>query len=146
MMPHVIPSLALALVFALPVSGQPITREPAPADLVRGVTRVRLMFLRDSTPIDFCALPELFGADGDLPRDPRQPPAKYASLRECANASPGSQPYPFVTVLRRTMVGDTVVLHGVTDRRGFAFAEEYHFIPPFGRSVPLYRIGAWVER
>ncbi len=147
-MHQVILLLALVLLFAHPAAGRQSSRALSSADLVRGVTTVRLSFLQDSTPVDFCALPELFGADGVLPREPKQPPARYATSRDCSSAGRESRSLPRVEVLRRTVVGDTVVVHGITDRGWIAFSEEYHFIPPFdgGRSVPQYRIGAFVRR
>jgi hypothetical protein len=154
-MPHLIRSALLVVLVALPASAQRSTRAVTPADIVRGVTALRADFLQDSTPIDFCELPELFGADGTLPRDPRLPPALYTSLRDCANAAPESRPPLRVELLRRSMVGDTVVIHAVTHRGWVRFLEEYRFARPYVPVIgptdasllfPEYRIVAHIQR
>ena len=104
----------LGLVAALPIAAQPNTRDLTAGDIVWGVTTLRRYLLQDSTPIDFCRLPELFGADGVLPQDPRHPRALYPTLRDCSNAAQESRPRLRIEVLGRSVVGDTVVIHAVT--------------------------------
>jgi len=147
-MHQVFRSALLLLLVAPPAVAQRDRTEMSPNEIVREVTDIRLLWLEDSTPVDFCALPELFGQDGVLPRDPKQPRAAYATLRDCASASPESKTPPRVEVMRRSVVGDTVVIHGVTNRGGLSLIEEYRF---FQRGedrhwVPRYRIVAFVER
>jgi hypothetical protein len=154
-MQQVIRCALLVLFAAVPVDAQPNTRDLSSGDIVWGVTTLRRYLLQDSTPIDFCGLPELFGADGVLPRDPTHPFALYATLRDCSNASQESRPRLRVEVLSRSTVGDTVVIHAVAYRRGISFLEEYHFGRPLisilgprdgHHQIPMYRIVAFVER
>jgi len=138
-----------------PAAARPNTRDLTSTDIVWGVTAFRTYFLADSTPIDFCGLPELFGADGVLPQDPKLPPALYATLRDCENATPESRPPLRIEVLRRSAVGDTTVIHAVTRRGWASILEEYSFTrprlsmlgpPDSGREFPEFKIVSHVQR
>lgn len=133
---------------ALPCAAQPHRPIMSPAEIVNGVMEVRRLFLRDSTPIDYCSFGDLFGLEGVLPRARGMPPARYSTLRECAAADPTSRTSPWVEVLRSSATVDTVVIHGISRHGGLSLVEEYRFHQPRGARhwVPLYRIVGFMER
>lgn len=144
----VIRILLLAMLVAVPAVGQSTGSGMPPSEVVRGVTFIRYGFLRDSTPIEFCELPDLFGQSGELPVDSKQPPPRYRTLEECANAPQNRRIIPRVAVRGRRVVGDTVVFEGYTDHGWVTLLEEYRFHRPRDARhwVPFYRIVGSIER
>jgi hypothetical protein len=117
-------------------------------DVVEGISLVRYDFLRDSTPFNFCELPDLFGPNGRLTVSSKRPAPLHRTTQECANAPRDRRLVPRVSVRSQRIVGDTVVFEGYTDRGWVTLLEEYRFHRPQGVHswLPTYRIVGFIEQ
>jgi hypothetical protein len=117
-------------------------------EIVRAVSFARAAFLRDSTPIDFCGLPQLFDRRGELLADARQLPPRYRRLEECHQSIQDPTVFPRVVVHSVRMTADTLVVSGFTDRGWITLVEEYllHRVRDVRQPVVRYRIVGFVER
>ncbi len=113
------------------LGAQDASRTISTAELIASVTHYRRMVLRDSIPIDFCAIADAFDASGRFRVPPNTPAPRYLTQAECRQAASVKRPLGAVVQSVRS-VGDTVLVTGYMVVGGFICIEEYRLEPlPF---------------
>jgi hypothetical protein len=124
------------------IPAQPLT----PAKFIDGITRFRRLILRDSTPINVCALADAFGGDGRVTLLAGTPPTRYQTLDECRTDARGRE-YPKVLLRSAKISGDTGVVNGITDRGGLKIIERYsYYVDRQGHRLMTFTNTGFVEQ
>lgn len=136
----------VACLAATEACGQQTQRIISIPDLMIDMPRFRRAIVRDSTPLNFCAIPEAFDASGKLLSPPGAPPARYASRDACrdttADRARGDRR---VDIRSIRQIGDTLVVSCYTDRGGIKYFDEFRYFIASGVRERRYVIGPIIE-
>lgn len=116
------------------------------SDLMIDMPRYRRLVLRDSTPLNFCAIPEAFDSSGKLLSPPGAPPPRYDNRDACrdttADRARGDRRADIRSIRQ---IGDTLVVFGYTDRGGIKYFDEFRYFIASGVRERRYVIGPIIE-